>query len=239
MGNTRQALSLIIERLGDVPQAIDFVQMQRDPDLWELLISLTLGPPGPRRGPHGPHGGLLQPSQAGGAHSRRHGGGAAAGEAGWHHRRLPHPNSLREGCTAILRSDCILLAQRLYRSIQKALVRMYIYEAGMMGKEGSWAFYDFGSGQKSAVALADVPGPAADLGLPPAGPSGTRSDEPSLPKVWVGLPASVPSGTDPALDGGSVLLPLAGRRAARRKMMADENSSPLPSLLAPQQAAAP
>ncbi len=45
MGNARQALGLIIGSLGNVPQAIDFVQMQRDPDLWELLISLTLPRP--------------------------------------------------------------------------------------------------------------------------------------------------------------------------------------------------
>ena len=43
MGNAAQALRLIVERLGDIPQAIAFVQGQDDEDLWQLLISLALG----------------------------------------------------------------------------------------------------------------------------------------------------------------------------------------------------
>jgi vacuolar protein sorting-associated protein 41 len=43
MGNAGRALHLIVERLHDVPQAIEFVQQQHDDDLWELLISLALG----------------------------------------------------------------------------------------------------------------------------------------------------------------------------------------------------
>ncbi|KAI0684181.1 vacuolar protein sorting-associated protein 41 [Cytidiella melzeri] len=38
MGNNRQALTLIIERLGDVHRAIDFAKEQHDDDLWEDLL---------------------------------------------------------------------------------------------------------------------------------------------------------------------------------------------------------
>ena len=43
MGNTPQALRLIVEQLADIPQAIAFVQTQDDEELWQLLISLALG----------------------------------------------------------------------------------------------------------------------------------------------------------------------------------------------------
>ena len=45
MGNARQALHLIITDLGDVAQAVDFVALQGDPDLWQLLLSLALADP--------------------------------------------------------------------------------------------------------------------------------------------------------------------------------------------------
>lgn len=38
MGNNKQALTLIIERLGDVHRAIDFAKSQNDDDLWEDLL---------------------------------------------------------------------------------------------------------------------------------------------------------------------------------------------------------
>eukprot|EP00004_Rigifila_ramosa_P019763 TRINITY_DN5059_c2_g1_i4.p1 TRINITY_DN5059_c2_g1~~TRINITY_DN5059_c2_g1_i4.p1 ORF type:complete len:836 (-),score=199.40 TRINITY_DN5059_c2_g1_i4:379-2589(-) len=45
MGNTKQALLLIIEELKDVKQAIDFVQQQNDSELWEELITRSLKNP--------------------------------------------------------------------------------------------------------------------------------------------------------------------------------------------------
>jgi len=38
MGNNKQALTLIIERLGDVQRAIEFAKEQNDDDLWEDLL---------------------------------------------------------------------------------------------------------------------------------------------------------------------------------------------------------
>eukprot|EP00198_Chlamydomonas_reinhardtii_P010064 XP_001699401.1 vacuolar assembly protein [Chlamydomonas reinhardtii] len=45
MGNADQALRLIIDRLGDIPRAIDFVVGQRDEELWGRLIDWALGSP--------------------------------------------------------------------------------------------------------------------------------------------------------------------------------------------------
>ena len=52
MGNARQALHLIITDLGDVAQAVDFVALQGDPDLWQLLLSLALADPHLTGAPH-------------------------------------------------------------------------------------------------------------------------------------------------------------------------------------------
>ncbi|TFK43987.1 vacuolar assembling protein VPS41 [Crucibulum laeve] len=41
MGNNKQALTLIIERLGDVRRAIDFAKERRDDDLWEDLLKYS------------------------------------------------------------------------------------------------------------------------------------------------------------------------------------------------------
>ncbi|CAK5276303.1 unnamed protein product [Mycena citricolor] len=41
MGNNKKALTLIIERLGDVKQAIDFAKEQNDDDLWEDLLKYS------------------------------------------------------------------------------------------------------------------------------------------------------------------------------------------------------
>lgn len=46
MGNNKQALMLIIERLGDVQRAIDFAKEQKDEDLWEDLLSYSESRPG-------------------------------------------------------------------------------------------------------------------------------------------------------------------------------------------------
>lgn len=42
MGNCRAALALIIERLQDIPRAIEFVRLQRDDELIEELTDWAL-----------------------------------------------------------------------------------------------------------------------------------------------------------------------------------------------------
>jgi hypothetical protein len=46
MGNNKQALMLIIERLGDVQRAIEFAKEQKDEDLWEDLLNYSESRPG-------------------------------------------------------------------------------------------------------------------------------------------------------------------------------------------------
>ncbi|OMO90342.1 hypothetical protein COLO4_19230 [Corchorus olitorius] len=45
MGNSRQALAVIINELGDIEEAVEFVSMQHDDDLWEELIKQCLHKP--------------------------------------------------------------------------------------------------------------------------------------------------------------------------------------------------
>ncbi|PON71205.1 Vacuolar protein sorting-associated protein [Trema orientale] len=45
MGNTKQALAVLINQLGDIEEAVEFVTMQHDDDLWEELIKQCLHKP--------------------------------------------------------------------------------------------------------------------------------------------------------------------------------------------------
>ena len=46
MGNNKKALTLIIERMGDVQRAIEFAKEQGDDDLWEDLLGYSETRPG-------------------------------------------------------------------------------------------------------------------------------------------------------------------------------------------------
>ncbi|CAN0916548.1 Vacuolar protein sorting-associated protein 41 homolog, partial [Linum grandiflorum] len=45
MGNAKKALAVIINKLGDIEEAVEFVTMQHDDDLWEELIKQCLNKP--------------------------------------------------------------------------------------------------------------------------------------------------------------------------------------------------
>ncbi|XP_044504927.1 vacuolar protein sorting-associated protein 41 homolog [Mangifera indica] len=45
MGNSKQALAVIINKLGDIEEAVEFVNMQHDDELWEELIKQCLHKP--------------------------------------------------------------------------------------------------------------------------------------------------------------------------------------------------
>ncbi|XP_076944530.1 vacuolar protein sorting-associated protein 41 homolog [Bidens hawaiensis] len=45
MGNTKQALAVIIDKQGDIEEAVEFVSMQHDDDLWEELIRQCINKP--------------------------------------------------------------------------------------------------------------------------------------------------------------------------------------------------
>ncbi|KAL0041397.1 hypothetical protein WJX79_002126 [Trebouxia sp. C0005] len=121
MGNASDALHLIIQRLADIPQAIEFVQMQRDDQLWELLISLALESPALTGELMDNIGGYVNPLRL---LQRIPDGMSVEGLRD----RLVHiiadfrtQTSLREGCNTILHTDCLLLAQRLYHEGTKQL----------------------------------------------------------------------------------------------------------------------
>ncbi len=48
MGNTGDALRLIMGQLNDIDQAIEFCKTYDDPELWEQLIGYSLAKPGNR-----------------------------------------------------------------------------------------------------------------------------------------------------------------------------------------------
>uniref|UniRef100_A0A2P2MIV2 Vacuolar protein sorting-associated protein 41 homolog n=1 Tax=Rhizophora mucronata TaxID=61149 RepID=A0A2P2MIV2_RHIMU len=45
MGNSKKALAVIINKLGDIEEAVEFVSMQHDDDLWEELVKQCLNKP--------------------------------------------------------------------------------------------------------------------------------------------------------------------------------------------------
>ena len=114
MGNTREALHLIMERLGDIPQAIEFVRSQGDDELWDLLISMSMSSPRMVGGLLENVGGHLNPLRL--IHRIPRG--------------MPIPElrdrlikiitdsrtqaSLIEGCREILKADRVVLSTRLY-----------------------------------------------------------------------------------------------------------------------------
>lgn len=49
IGDTKEALELIITKLKDMQQAISFCQEQNDPDLWNDLINHSLNKPGKKK----------------------------------------------------------------------------------------------------------------------------------------------------------------------------------------------
>lgn len=45
MGNNKQGLLLLIEKIGDVKQAIEFIETQNDEELWDDLIDYSMKHP--------------------------------------------------------------------------------------------------------------------------------------------------------------------------------------------------
>ncbi|KAK3247688.1 Vacuolar protein sorting-associated protein 41 [Cymbomonas tetramitiformis] len=121
MGSTRQALTLIMTELGDIEQAIDFVQGQQDDDLWEELIVHSLEDPKLVGALLERIGLYIDPLVL----LRRLSTGV----------EIPHlrnrlvriladyrtQTSLRHGCNAILRADCASLAARLHFEARRAV----------------------------------------------------------------------------------------------------------------------
>jgi len=136
MGNAPKALCLIIDELEDIPQAVEFVHDQRDDELWDVLIS------------HATSSSLLT--------------AALLQEIGSYCnplRLLEHipcgmsipglrdhlvkiisdfrtQTSLREGCSSILRMDCVVLAKRLYKEVRRSAPVVYSVQRAPRDDDG-------------------------------------------------------------------------------------------------------
>jgi len=116
MGNNKQALTLIIERLGDVNRAIDFAREQHDDDLWEDLLKYSETRPLFIRGLLENVGAEINPIRL---IRRIKNGLEIPGLRGALIKILHDFNlqvSLLEGCQTILDGDCGELARTLYRN---------------------------------------------------------------------------------------------------------------------------
>ena len=121
MGNSKHALKLIIEKLEDIDQAVEFVKSQHDGDLWDLLISLSLSSPDLVAALLEQIGGYMDPLKL----LRRIPEGMSIPQL---RDRLIKiitdfrtQTSLIEGCNNILRSDKAALSDKLYNQAKQAL----------------------------------------------------------------------------------------------------------------------
>ncbi|EMD40305.1 hypothetical protein CERSUDRAFT_121110 [Gelatoporia subvermispora B] len=115
MGNNKQALTIIIERLGDVSRAIDFAKEQHDDDLWEDLLKYSETRPPFIRGLLENVGAEIDPIRL---IRRIRNGLEIPGLKGALIKILHDFNlqtSLLEGCQTILDGDCADLAKQLYK----------------------------------------------------------------------------------------------------------------------------
>lgn len=121
MGNTKQALALLIERIGDVRQAIEFVQARNDEELWEDLIQKSMDRPAFIAGLLEHIGGHVDPIRLVARIPNRM---VIPGLRDRLVKIISDYNlqtSLREGCNDILKQDCVDLSLRLNRQQRRAL----------------------------------------------------------------------------------------------------------------------
>jgi hypothetical protein len=119
--------------------------------------------------------------------------------------------SLREGCNAVLRSDCRQLMARLRREARRAVPTVYVQQGGGTAAQGggAWLRYQPGSRQPAApVATAEVP----DIG----GGGGAAGG------VCVGLPCRVREQLGDSSGGGA---DGSGGQAAQRRAAAAKQRS--------------
>jgi len=116
MGNNQQALQLIIDKIGDIREAIDFVSKQNDEELWEELINYSMRSSEFVSGLLDNIGAHVDPIKL---INRIPSGMEIPGLAGRLVKIISDYNlqmSLREGCNSILKADCVALVGRLHRS---------------------------------------------------------------------------------------------------------------------------
>ncbi|KAI3429426.1 hypothetical protein D9Q98_005520 [Chlorella vulgaris] len=212
MGSSEKALRLIVEGLRDVVQAVEFVQLQRDDELWEQLIALTLGDAQLTGALLDHAGGYIDPLRVVSqipAHLRVDN---LRGRLVKIITDFRTQMSLQQGCNTILRHDCVVLSNRLYRVLRASLRRLHLK---MQNSGGSrWVLYDSLSGEETAEddtaeALlaglgAEARGEAAAARTPSPSPAGGSSGGGGTPgsagraqqaqqRVWVGFLGGPPA----------------------------------------------
>ncbi|XP_060169690.1 vacuolar protein sorting-associated protein 41 homolog isoform X1 [Lycium barbarum] len=121
MGNAKQALAVIINRLGDIEEAIEFVSMQHDDELWDELIKQSLNKP--------EMVGVLLEHTVGNLDPLCIVNMLPNGlEIPRLRDRLVKivtdyrtETSLRHGCNAILKADCVNLLVKYYKEAKRAI----------------------------------------------------------------------------------------------------------------------
>ncbi|XP_065186438.1 vacuolar protein sorting-associated protein 41 homolog [Sycon ciliatum] len=115
MGNHKQALSLIIEKMHDVDKAIEFSKEQNDEELWEDLIKYSIDKPDFITGLLRNIGTHIDPTRV----IKRIPKGMEIPQLRDSLVKIMHDFnlqiSLREGCDKILEKDCVGLLDRLNR----------------------------------------------------------------------------------------------------------------------------
>ncbi|MEW5317234.1 MAG: hypothetical protein WDW38_008551 [Sanguina aurantia] len=168
MGNASQALQLIIHKLADIPQAIEFVRGQHDDKLWGELMDWALESADTTGALLDQIGGYIDPLSL----IQRIPRGMAIPRLRDRLRVIiadfRTQTSLREGCNVILRADCTALVRRLYREVRRSVQACYVYRGEAAGGRGVW--FRCQSGAMVAVSLAEVPRggdtPAVTASLP-------------------------------------------------------------------------
>ncbi|PKA65181.1 Vacuolar protein sorting-associated protein 41 like [Apostasia shenzhenica] len=121
MGNTKKALAVIVDKLEDIEEAVEFVSMQQDDDLWQELIKQCLRKP--------EMVGMLLEHTVGNLDPLYIVSMVPNG------LRIPRlrdrlvkiitdyrtETSLRQGCNEILKTDCLNLLIKYYKEAQRAV----------------------------------------------------------------------------------------------------------------------
>eukprot|EP01136_Pigoraptor_vietnamica_P007287 Opistho-1_new@41343 len=139
IGDNKEALRLIIEKLMDVERAIEFAKEQNDNELWDDLINYSTDKPIFIKGLLNNVGTHVDPILI---IRRIKAGMAIPGLRDALVKILHDYNlqiSLREGCKKILVSDSVALSERLYRAQRRGV---YVAESTMCSLCGGYALSD-------------------------------------------------------------------------------------------------
>lgn len=122
MGNNKQALTLIIEKLKDVKQAIEFAKEQNDEELWEDLIRYSLDKPDFITGLLQNVGSHVDPIKL----IKRIPKGLKIPELKMSLIKILQDYNLqtllREGCRQILTTDCVDLMERWHKEQRRGIL---------------------------------------------------------------------------------------------------------------------